>query len=1039
MGMEEIPGFAATCNRLKQADAELDSLQTAVEWRFHSGSLATPHDPDLDTSDWPLFTEVMKTGNQPPGEAWLRGRIDISRRALGLDLMGSSVRIRLCGLMPAAIYADGRLIIEERFWTSTGEALLPLGEIGEQGLSILMAARTEVSGSGQPGCMLHSPHLICQPRIAAVEAVQEELQTAEAELRIAERLADSSKERELVAQAVALIDIESAAIHNWDAVIASIKSAEEVLQPLSARAKAYTVHLIAHSHIDMNFVWDWPETERVVIRDFESVLAIMRDYPELTFTLGQVPTYMIIKDKRPDLFAELKTRIAEGRWEVAASTWVEGDLNMAAGESLSRHLLHSISWCREHLGVTPAVCLQPDTFGHSGNFPQLLRRAGIRLYFHSRCNPWGTGPSQMPLYWWKGVDGSRVLTASSTYAGIIRPSDVARVMLSHDEKLGSRQSFLVHGAGDHGGGPVRADLDRMRRMQARPLLPTLTCSTFTAFADAVRDEGGDPPETAGELNFIFEGCYTSHADIKEQNRRGENGLLTAETLGTLAGTADREAVADAWRVVLFNQFHDIFDGSGIPLTYAQSAKDSAHVSSIVESETGKALNRLAAGLDTTGEGIPIVVFNPLAWDRRDVVRIRMAEEKIENPVLVNQDGKEVPAQWHGDDLVFIAAVPALGQAVYYLRRGTARNTAPPEETEEGYLIETDRFRVLVLKESGILGSLYDKQAGRELVAYGKSKPDTYSPASRPDLALNVFQILDERPHVMSAWLLDGVMREESLLSGARITVGGSGPVLTSLKVERQVRSSTIAQEIIFYKELGRIDFPTVVDWRERGGPQQGVPNLKVSFTATLGQTKSIFEIPYAAAERPADGQERPALRWADICGHDYGLAVLNDCKYGYDALGSRLRLSLLRSSYEPDLLPDCRGHRFCYALVPHVGDWRDACLPRRGAEFNQPLLTTVTERHEGQTFHSGLRLHGDEATVISALKLAENGQGWIVRLYDSCGKGGKAMLALPADIVRVHSVNPVEENLDGGETVDGEYSVSLAPWEVRSLRLVGLR
>jgi len=288
-------------------------------------------------------------------------------------------------------------------------------------------------------------------------------------------------------------------------------------------------------------------------------------------------------------------------------------------------------------------------------------------------------------------------------------------------------------------------------------------------------------------------------------------------------------------------------------------------------------------------------------------------------------------------------------------------------------------------------------------------------------------------------LIDGVVREESLLAEATVTVAENGAVMTVLKVERKVRSSTIAQEIIFYKELGRIDFPTIVDWREHGGPQQGVHNLKVSFTTTLEQTRSTFEIPYAAAERPADGQERPALRWADICGHDYGLAVLNDCKYGYDALGSRLRLSLLRSSYEPDLLPDCRVHRFCYALVPHVGNWRDACLARRGAEFNQPLLSTVTEKHEERPCHGSLRLDGDEAIVISALKPAEDDSGWIVRLYDSCGKGGTVRFVLPAGIVRVHGVNPVENNLDSGEAVNGGYSVSLAPWEVRSLRLVRSR
>ena len=248
------------------------------------------------------------------------------------------------------------------------------------------------------------------------------------------------------------------------------------------------------------------------------------------------------------------------------------------------------------------------------------------------------------------------------------------------------------------------------------------------------------------------------------------------------------------------------------------------------------------------------------------------------------------------------------------------------------------FRVYLRRDSGILVSFYDKRVGCELVSYGMRRGSDYLDSARADLALNVLQLEEEHPHAMSAWHLDEVHTTHSLLRGATTRIVESGPARLVFEVNHGLRSSTIHQYITFYRDLPRVDFRTSIDWQELGSPEKGVPNLKVAFTAQLAECKAWFETPFAAVQRPCDGQEVPALRWADVGGDAYGIAVLNDSKYAYDALGTRLRLTLVRSGYDPDSISDIGQHEICYSLFPHPGDWRSAGVVRQAAGFNQPLL-----------------------------------------------------------------------------------------------------
>lgn len=1017
---------------LQEARTSLMGIPLTCDWRVAPEPLAERLNEELDTTGWPSCGEWFSSDRWSPGDTWMAATVRVPAWAAGVRLAGSSVTVNLWGWNPFTLWVDGQLVEQEpTVWYATGPAqfLLPEPVPEDHSYRFVLRLTTPVNGL--------FAGLNVSLRIDALSRILEEIETFQAELQVAEALAQTEEHQVALGQALAMVDQEALRTQDWQRAIASFRRAEECLAPLSPLAKSHTVHLIGHSHIDMNWMWTWPDTVDVTRRDFRSVLALMREFPELTFTHSQVSTYRIVQGQDPEQFAEVRQRIAEGRWEPATSTWVEGDLNMANGESLARHFLYAFRWSREHLGATPKVLWEPDTFGHPANIPQLARQAGLERYFHMRCNP-GL-PDWYPIYWWEGLDGSRILVASRVYNGEINASSVVEAMLLH-RKFGSRIAFHIHGLGDHGGGPTRANLQTLARLQQRPLLPTLVCSTMEAYGTAALQEGAPIPLVRGESDTVFEGCYTTHADIKRWNREGENLLLTAEALGAVAATDDREQIGLAWQRVLFNQFHDLLDGSSITPTYADCARDHEEVKKAAAAAIGRALVALAGRADTRGDGEAIVVANPTGFLRTDLVRVRGLKTHPQPPLLVGPEGRATPGQWRGDELWFVARqVPPLGYTVYHLREGSLEAGASPltvREQERVWEVETPSFRVRVGKASGILHGLFDKRVGRELVGYGEPKWGTYVGATRSELAMNVFQFCQEPPHGMTAWLIDSIQSERNLLSAATVTLAEAGPVRVVLHVEHALRSSRISQDVIFYRDLDRIDFPTVVDWQEVGTPQTGVPLLKVAFTARLNRAEATYEVPYGAVSRPADGQEVPALRWADVSEEGYGFSLLNDCKYGYDALGSRLRLTLIRCAYDPDRISDQGEHRFSYSLIPHSGTWREAHIVAQAIGFNQPLLAQVTEAHAGEaTTQAGFSVNGLSSVVLSSLKASEEGSGWIVRLYESAGRAGTVTLSGPGPFTSAEAVNLLEETQAALPVQGGVVTLAFRPWEIKTLRL----
>ncbi|MBM3494558.1 MAG: alpha-mannosidase, partial [Armatimonadetes bacterium] len=702
----------------------------------------------------------------------------------------------------------------------------------------------------------------------------EALDVAWAQLAYAEAIAFTPDERALLERAAEAVP---ETIPDEEApLLQALKAVADALMPLEARAKALKVHCVGHSHIDMNWLWTWPDTVEVIKRDFRSVLALMDEFPELTFSHSQAATYELIRVEEPELFERVLQRIKEGRWEPISMTWVEGDVNMASGEAHARQLLEGVSYTRETLGGTPTTFHSPDTFGHAGNLPQLAVSAGAKRYYHHRANPGGA--DQWPAYWWDGQDGTRLLAISTpSYNGDIHARDLAAAAIKA-AKLGYPCALHFHGIGDHGGGPSRQNLQALRRFQNTPLLPSAECSTTALYTRDLLGSGVTLPVHTGESSTIFEGCYTTHADTKRYNREGENLLLTAEALLTMVGMEEPDDVRDAWRTVLFNQFHDIFDGSAIHEVYEKNRTDFESVQETAEYYIGEALLDLSAG----SEGDTVTVVNPTGFAREEWVVVP-SDEREGTLVLHSDTGDLAAGQFVADGIGFVARVGAFGANRYentYVPEpvpwepmivpafaptdGRQADTPEAQEAAPYLRVETKHYTAYIRRDCGVIVGLRDKRVNRELVAFGMRKPSDYMDTARPELGLNVFQVTDEAPHSMTAWEIHEVHSEQSLIRGATTRIVETGPERGVIEVTHSVRKSKIVERIVFYEDLPRIDFEADIEWNEVGNGTDGVPGLKVAFTASMPDCEAWFETPFAAVQRPSNGQEVPALRWADV-------------------------------------------------------------------------------------------------------------------------------------------------------------------------------
>jgi alpha-mannosidase len=606
--------------------------------------------------------------------------------------------------------------------------------------------------------------------------------------------------------------------------------------------------------------------------------------------------------------------------------------------------------------------------------------------------------------------------------------------------------MYLFGVGDHGGGPTRRDILAKMELDKRPALPNLIFSSSEDFYDEALRERIDYPVVKDELNPIFEGCYTTHSDIKKANREGENLLLTAEALATLASlygySYPHSSLKEAWEKVCFNQFHDIFDGSAIHSSYEYSGKLGEEAKKTTQNIIEDSLTSLSSHIKTEGKNkkaLPLIAFNQLGWLRDDLVAIEMPQEAFSSFHLIDEEDNLVPFQIEEKKLVFVARkVPAFGYKTYWMVEGekTPLSEVKLSINKEGKMESAD-YLLQVEPSTGVITRLYDKKAQKEIFrpsSLMEGNPDTYS----IDRASNLFRLFKETPHSMSSWVIGNIEKVVNLSNGCQIKIEEEGPVRIVLSILRFFSKSYIEQKIILYRDLERIDFVTKIDWQEKGSQKEGIPMLKVSFHLNFSSPEATFEIPFGHIKRPTLGEEMPALRWIDVSKADYGVSLINDSKYGHQVQGNSISLTLLRSPYEPDALPDLGVHHVGYAIYPHNGKWEKEKTIRKAAEFNQPLLTQWQKVQGGNLPSSFGLLNLEQSNlVVSGLKKTEDDKGIILRFYEVEGKKTTATLASNLPLASCIETNLLEEKERNDlSLIEEKVQIEVLPFEIKTLLLL---
>jgi alpha-mannosidase len=794
------------------------------------------------------------------------------------------------------------------------------------------------------------------------------------------------------------------------------------------RPRDLTAWLVGHAHIDLSWLWRWEETVRdVAVQTFAGTLAQMAKEPDLTFAQSQPALYEAIEATNPDLFRAIRDKVREGTWIPVGGMWVEPDLNMPDGEALARQLLYGKRYFLEKFGVDVKIGWNPDSFGHSGQLPQILAKAGIKDYVFGRC-----APDKTVAFTWKGKDGSTVMGYVPPGFYNVGLKDGVREIAASAAKMSPLKDVMIlYGEGDHGGGPRDADLqaiDKYKRDRTQPRLKFAKPGDYFRILEQAK---AILPEFEGELNFIFPGCYTTQVETKAANRKGEGLLVAAEkfsALATAGGYRDyypERDLDEAWKIVLRHQFHDILCGSAIGPVYDEVRGFYEQAFARGRRALDFSLESITNGVDTRGPGVPVLVYNGLAWAVSGPVVCDLAPRGLEGPLKVLDDkGGEVPFQIvpsagsvSGPNLrlLFIAEdVPSLGYALYRVIPGEHAEFKPGLSAGPDFL-ENEFFRVSLDSRTGWITSLKDKSRNREILG---------GPA-------NVLQAIADEPKEMSAWelgLKDGV---ENIGEGARIEMVESGPVRAVVRVTSLFRRSSFTQDIILYRHMRRVDFKVSADWQERN------VMIKASFPLDLRDPRAEFEIPFGTISRPVGGAEVPALRWADASDGEGGAALLNDGRYGYDVKGGVLRISVIRGATNPDPEADRGRHEFGYALVPHGGDWKEGQVVRRGYEFNNPLLAREAMAHSGDlpARKSFVRV-GPENVVLTAMKMASgyNDRNIIVRLVEMEGRKTEAVIDWPWP-VQAWETDLIERPL---KKITGEGTplrVPLEPYEIKTIRI----
>lgn len=1037
----------------------------AEKWKIHLGDIPHGESIDLDDSSW---NEVGPGTTASYDAVWYRRWIEIPKNLNGYDLTGARIwfdfQYDANGPVTEILYFNGRRI-------AMGDELEPVvlfdnARVGDRVLVAVKLLRS-VDQKRFQGARLRIEYSDSRPNPTQL------FQEMGAVSILAPFSLNSRELKTGLSKSADAVDLNALGKADQPAFDKSLTNATNALETLKPDLQKSSIWLVGNAHIDAAWLWPWTETVDVVRRTFGTTLQLMNEYPQATYAQSAAAYSEWMFQKYPSIHQQIVERVKEGRWQMVGGMWVEPDLNMPDGESLVRQLLVGKRYFKDKFGVDVRIGWNPDSFGYNWQLPQIYKKSGVD-YFVTQKMAWNDS-NQLPLkiFWWQSPDGSRVLTYfPHDYVNEVEPLRMARDLATSEAlNPGAGEMMHLYGIGDHGGGVTRAMLDSGTRWSnPDAIFPKTSFSLPQAFFSDIEGKADTehapvwnyktlaagnsqlPTPPAGkfglpvwndELYFEYHrGVFTSQTQHKRNMRESEEQMLNAEKLASLAWLSGDDYpnadLTEAWKKVLFNQFHDLAAGSGIGVIYRDAQRDYDSVRLVSEHVSSGALHTLEAQIDTRARdgGIPLLVMNPLAWDRTDLVSadIQLPEARSGPIAVVDSEGKpqrfqvlsKKPALNTYQLLIEAKNVPSLGYEMLHVIPG--EHAAETDLKANGLTMENAALRVSVDPKTGCISSLYDKRSKFEFIASNGCG--------------NELIAFKDTPKDYDAWNIDSDFEQKftKLDTADSVQLIEQGPLRATIRVVRTWQQSKFVQDISLYAGMDRVDVHNEFDWHETH------ILLKAAFPLAASSNEATFEIPYGAIERPTTRNNRfeaaqfevPALRWGDLGDASHGLSLINESKYGYDAKGNVLRLSLLRSPTWPDPEAD-RGHQgFSYSLYPHAGDWKQALTVRRGYEFNYKLSAMQVQPHTGvlPPAHSFVGIK-QANVVLTALKKAEDSDALLLRVYEWAGKSGDVQVTLPEGAQAAVLTNLMEESEGKPLVVTPSHDVTFPvhPYEIVSLRI----
>ncbi|WP_459191125.1 alpha-mannosidase [Halosimplex sp. J119] len=823
---------------------------------------------------------------------------------------------------------------------------------------------------------------------------------------------------------------------------AALEALKTVEQDLTSDLTGQQLTAVGHAHIDLAWLWPWSETVRKGGRSFSNVLQLMDEYDDFTFMQSQPHLYEWARNRYPEQFEAIEERIAEGRWHPEGALWVEADINNSGPEALARQFLLGKRYFREEFDVDPEVTFIPDVFGYSAGLPGIAQAADCP-YFLTQKMSWNE-INDFPhnTFRWEGIDGSEVLAhfpPVDTYNGKATVEEATRSVYNDAQNDRTDDRAYLIGWGDGGGGPTREMVERSQVIDDTEALPDIEWGSLAGLFDRLDTDREEYPKWSGELYLeIHRGTLTTQAQTKRNNRKGEYALREAELWSSLARALEAESypheeLTRAWKVLLFNQFHDILPGSSVTDVYADADRDYREVFETTAEAREAAFDAL---FDTASGTDRVCLTNPLSWTQRPTASVPADDVAVEasdseDSLVAVPDGERaageasdaegLPVQRTsdrlgdgGDELLVDGPdVPAFGATSVTLQ------SADDASVDDPFEVSTERLSngLVTVSFDGGEVSVTDDETGREVLE---------EPGNR-------LMLYRDQPAQWEAWDIDeDVYAVGEQLPEPESEVVETGPVRATVRQTRSFGDSELVQEVSLYRDAKRVEFRTHVDWQEEE------KLLKAHFPAAVRATEATYDTHFGHLERDTHDNttwdqarfEEPGGQWVDVSEPGYGVAVLNDCKYGVHVDGTDVSLSLLRAPDHPDPEADRGTHEFTYALLPHEDDPVEAGVNRAACELNAPERAVPVS---DPISLAPVEVDPD-GVVVEAVKRAEDRDDELVlRLYESEGRHTSATIDFDLPVTEATETNLIEDSEGDLPVEDGQIELEFEPFEIRTV------